>query len=55
MKGQSAEDIRTQILTNGADGGGGALLETTLDEAAQEARRDNAWKHLVATFSKSGQ
>lgn len=54
MKGQSAEDIRTQILSNGADGGGSALLgESTLDEAAQEARRDNAWKQLVATFSKS--
>ena len=56
MKGQSAEDMRTQILSNGADAGGQPLLgESTLNEASQEAKRDNEWKQLVASFSKSGQ
>jgi hypothetical protein len=55
MKGESAEDIRTQILGNGSDSSGQPLLgESTLNEAAQEGRRNEAWKEFVASFTKSG-
>jgi hypothetical protein len=55
MKGQSAEDIRTQVLSNGSDGSGEPLLgATTLNEAAQEERREAMWKQFVANFTKSG-
>lgn len=53
MKGQSADDIRTQLLSNGFDAGGQPLLgESTLNEAAQEARRNRAWDQFVAHFAK---
>jgi hypothetical protein len=55
MKGESAEDIRTQILSNGSDAGGQPLLgESTLNEAAQNEQRERAWKEFVASFTKSG-
>ncbi len=53
MKGQSAEDIRTQILSNGSDAGGNELMPpTTMNEAAQEQRREAEWKQFVANFAK---
>jgi hypothetical protein len=51
MKGQSAEDIRTQILSNGSDAGGRSLLgESTMNDDAQEAQRNQAWQQIVANF-----
>jgi hypothetical protein len=53
MKGQSAEDIRTQILSSGSDGGGNDLMPpTTMNETAQEERRQSEWKQIVANFVK---
>lgn len=53
MKGESVDDIRTQILSNAYDSSNQRLLgETTLNEAAQEARRQAAWKEFVASFVK---
>jgi hypothetical protein len=55
MKGQSAEDIRTQLLSNGSDAGGNDLMPpTTMNEAAQEERRNVEWQQFVANFTKSG-
>ncbi len=55
MKGQSADDIRTQILSNGCDAGGQPLLgESTLSDAIKEERRDAAWKRFVANFTQAG-
>jgi hypothetical protein len=55
MKGDSVDDIRTQILSNAYDAGGQRVLgETTMNEEAQEARREAAWKEFVASFAKSG-
>ena len=53
MKGQSAEDIRTQILSSGSDAGGNDLMPpTTMNEAAQEEHREAEWKQFVANFAK---
>jgi len=53
MKGQSAEDIRTAILSSGSDAGGNDLMPpTTMNEAAQEQRREAEWKQFVANFAK---
>ena len=53
MKGQSAEDIRTQILSSGSDAGGNDLMPpTTMNDAAQEERRNGEWKQFVENFTK---
>jgi hypothetical protein len=55
MKGQSLDDIRTQILSNGADAGGNELMPpSTMNDAAREAKRDATWKDFVANFTGSG-
>jgi hypothetical protein len=53
MKGQSAEDIREKILQSGSDAGGNELMPaTTMNETAQEERRQSEWKQIVANFVK---
>jgi hypothetical protein len=55
MQQDSVDDRKARILEDGSDASGQPLLgESTLNEAAQEARRQEAWKSFVAKFTKSG-
>jgi hypothetical protein len=55
MQQDSADDRKARILEDGSDASGQPLLgESTLNQAAQEARRDEAWKSFVAKFTKPG-
>jgi hypothetical protein len=55
MQQDSAEDRKDRILEDGSDASGQPLLgESTLNEAAQESRRQGAWTTFVANFTKAG-
>jgi hypothetical protein len=55
MQQDSANDRRDRILEDGSDASGEPLLgASTLNEAAQEARRQSAWNNFVANFVKGG-
>jgi len=56
MKNESAEDIKTQILSTGADASTGTDMQpaSVVNDATLEERREAEWKKFMGTFIKSG-
>ena len=55
MKSEGSDDIKTEILSTGADASTGLDMQpaSTLNEATLDERREAEWKKFMSTFIKS--